>query len=889
MVSSRSHGPGRNFVRVAAVFWTILGAFSAAAQTPGFLPPTDYPAQNLNTSVASGDFDGDGNVDLAVTNFGASSLSIYFGNGDGTFAAPQQVMFSNGCEPMWATAAQIVLGDRLDLLVLCLHLDVTQVDLWVIPALKNRTFGTPMNAGPYTNNVPIAAWAGEFVINSAAVADVNGDGIADFVVVFADGLKNTGSTSVDVLIGKGDGTFRPPVQIIGGSGYWAGLAVADFNQDGKPDIAAESSPGGNSLSGSLTILLGNGDGTFTAGPTYTPTAVSIYSNILPVDVDGDGILDIVVGGILAPLKNTPASQVDVFKGKGDGTFQHINEFPLPDPVSIPLAAASFRGNGIVDLLVNGVSAQGLTSQNLILPGNGDGTFGTPIPLVLNTTSSFAIGFGAVAADLDGDGLPDLAFSTQPVNFITNPSISKDPKSFPPGNVTVMLNSGTRQGSMPQIVSGAGWDTSLTLVNLGSQSPATLNFFADPGGSPLSLPFTFPQGSLGATNGASLTETIGANALLMLDTAASSASSQVGWSQLQTAGDVNGFAIFNYPPLNWSAVVPLESRNAAKYILAFDNTGGLGTGLAIANLASAVSAHVPIVIRDDTGAKIGAATLTLAPNGHLQFMLTDRYGETLNRRGTIEFDTPSGGRISVIGLRANGPALTTLPALANVDTSGGSITHILFNGGFTNNFTLVNTGGVSGSATLSFFDNSGNPLSVPVFLPQTGENLSGTTLTKTLAAGASLLIQTVGQDGGNSTEGSAQLTATGDVSGFGIFRWTQFQQEASVPLETRNASSYVLAFDDTGGTSTGLALALVSSQAASVTLNIRDDTGALLQTQTINLSGQGHISFMLPTTYAVAVNIRGTVEFVTPVGGRISVIGLRATSTGALTTIPVLAK
>jgi hypothetical protein len=139
-------------------------------------------------------------------------------------------------------------------------------------------------------------------------------------------------------------------------------------------------------------------------------------------------------------------------------------------------------------------------------------------------------------------------------------------------------------------------------------------------------------------------------------------------------------------------------------------------------------------------------------------------------------------------------------------------------------------------------------------------------------------------------GSAQLTTNGSVSGFAIFRWTTFGQEASVPLETRGAGAYVLVFDNTGGQATGLALANTSSQAANIQLTIRDDAGNLLGSPIVSLAAQGHTSFVLAQSFSVTAGKRGTVEFTAPPGGQISAIGLRAPSAGGLiTTIPVLAK
>ena len=302
--------------------------------------------------------------------------------------------------------------------------------------------------------------------------------------------------------------------------------------------------------------------------------------------------------------------------------------------------------------------------------------------------------------------------------------------------------------------------------------------------------------------------------------------------------------------------------------------------------------VPVVIRDDSGATIATSTMTIPAQGHQSFMLTDPqlgYAAASGKRGTIEFDTPPNGQISVLGLRANGTALTTLPVLANVGTGGGSIAHVTYNGGFTSTIYVVNSGSTAADFTLSFFDEAGNPLSVPLNLPQSGVTATSASVTRQLAAGATLVIHTQSQDSLPPALGSAQLTSNGNVSGFEIFRWTTFGQEASVPLETRSPASFNLIFDNTNALTTGVAVANSSANPVNITARIYDDTGAQLQSVPITLGARGHQSFLLPSAYPVTANKRGMVEFAIPTGSGISVIGLRAKADGTLTTIPVLVK
>ena len=196
---------------------------------------------------------------------------------------------------------------------------------------------------------------------------------------------------------------------------------------------------------------------------------------------------------------------------------------------------------------------------------------------------------------------------------------------------------------------------------------------------------------------------------------------VGSVQLAGTGPVDGFAIFHQNLTSQEAVVPMETRNASSYLLAFDNTNGLVLGVAVENV-SAQNAVIPVIIRDDSGVVISepGASISLAGNGHTSFVLSDPdsgFPITADKRGTIEFDTPAGGQISVLGLRFSPPnnALTTIPALANVGTGGGSIAHVASGGdGWQTTFVLVNTGTSAAQMTLSFFnDVTGAPLSLPL--------------------------------------------------------------------------------------------------------------------------------------------------------------------------------
>lgn len=468
------------------------------------------------------------------------------------------------------------------------------------------------------------------------------------------------------------------------------------------------------------------------------------------------------------------------------------------------------------------------------------------------------------------------------------------------------------GSMAHVAAQENWTTTFTLVNKGSVSATSrLSFFGDdhtdyskdPNGSgPLTLSLTLPQQTAlpGSLLAASFDRTIGANASMIATTAGPQGTSDVlvGSAQLAATGAVDGFAIFHQIQTQQEAVVPMETRNASSYLLPFDNTNGLVLGVALANI-SAQPVTVQVVIRDDTGAPMTPGPpIQLAAGDHYQFGLAAQFPITADKRGTIEFDTPSPGQISVLGLRFTPPnnALTTIPALANVGTGGGSIAHLASGGdGWQTTFVLVNTGTSQTSATLSFYaDGTGAPLPLPLSFPQSGTaNIYPVpSVTENLAPGATLLIVSSGT--GDLLTGSAQLSTTGHVSGFVIFRHND--QEAVVPLESRNAGAYILAFDNTNSTATGVAVNSVSTAPeVNVPVVVRDETGTQIATDLITMAPNGHYAFTLGSdkfqNIPNILNMRGTIEFDKPPNGRIGALGIRIPTGAAhtFTTLPALAK
>ena len=332
-------------------------------------------------AIAAGDFNGDGIADLAVTSTGGG-VTILLGKGDGTFTPTADSPIAVGSGPV-ALATGDFNGDG------SVDLAVANSNDGTVTILLGNGDGTFTQAA----NSPVAV--GEQP-RSIAMEDFNGDGIADLAVA------NFGDGTVTILLGNGDGTFRQAA----GSPVTAGatpysVATGDFNGDGVPDLAVA-----NGGADTVTILLGTGGGKFTeaasspATPGFAPTFVAVG------DFNGDGKADLAVA-------NNGNNTVTIQLGNGDGTFTQAASSPMQvgtSPYSI--VVGDFNGDGIPDLAVANACGNGPTCAAssykgtvTILLGNGDGTF-TPASKGPAPVGTWPISIAQ--GDFNGDGIPDLA-------------------------------------------------------------------------------------------------------------------------------------------------------------------------------------------------------------------------------------------------------------------------------------------------------------------------------------------------------------------------------------------------------------------------------------------------------------------------------------------------
>ncbi|MBM4123345.1 MAG: VCBS repeat-containing protein [Nitrospira sp.] len=350
---------------VAAALTVAGGCISKDAYVPPdlFYLFASYQVGKNPTAVATADFNQDGSTDLVTTNIGNSSLSVLFGNGDGTFK--EQVQIDAAREPR-ALALDDYNGDgRMDLAVACSGSD--QVAIFF--GLANGTFGVGQRYA--VHKIPVSIASGDF----------NGDRKPDLAVA----LRND---KVKILLGNGDGSFTE------GALYEYGdtptsIAVADLNQDGRPDLAVAN---GGPMSSAVSIWLGNGDGTF-----RTPTDYRTGKRPLVVtfaDFNNDQRTDLLV-------MNGEMDTFTTFLGNGDGTFQEGKESGA-DAGPVYGLAKDFNDDRWADVAIANVQSGNLS----ILFGRGDGTFQYP-PMNYKTKGGpFAIATLGFTAKQEGE--PGLA-------------------------------------------------------------------------------------------------------------------------------------------------------------------------------------------------------------------------------------------------------------------------------------------------------------------------------------------------------------------------------------------------------------------------------------------------------------------------------------------------
>ena len=354
------------FARII-IFSTLFSFPCTPLWAKGFGNPVVYPAGTIPHGVAVGDFNGDGNLDIAVANSQSNNVSILLGVGDGTFLPPINYPVGDGPEAVTVACSTLAGGAPL-------NLAVSNYIGYTVSVLIGKGDGTFQPAVTYDlGNQTIPA-------GIVGTLDFNHDGNCDLAVADGGG-GTTGNGGISVFLGNGDGTFEAAVNYDTLGIQPNGLAAADFNNDQSADVAVSDAG-----SADVTVFLNDGNGGFTANAKYavgtTPFGLTTYGS-------ADLVVTSFSGGYVSRLH-----------GNGDGTFINVRNYRIGGNPS-----------GISQGLLNGDS----TDDIVVTDGNGENLWvflGRPAPqngfrAPINFASCGAP-HSVVAYDFNHDGKTDLA-------------------------------------------------------------------------------------------------------------------------------------------------------------------------------------------------------------------------------------------------------------------------------------------------------------------------------------------------------------------------------------------------------------------------------------------------------------------------------------------------
>lgn len=372
-----------------------LGQFSSSLTSninTTAISSQNFPVSTLTTGtapafVATGDFNNDSHPDLVVANHGDNTVSVFLGNGDGTFTTPSPATFATGLGPAWIATGDFNGDKNLDLAVA----DKGANTVSILLGNGDGTF-RPKTDIP-TGSVPVSIVTGDF----------NGDGNLDLAVA------NQGDNTISLFFGDGKGGFSAPTNVpalLTTGRAPTALAVADFNaatySNGTSilDLAVV-----NQNDNTVSIFLGNGDGSFQTRTDYPTGVAPVY--VATGDFNGDGILDLAVANNTDDTVSILLGQSGT-NGKATGTFGTHTDFQAgAGPTSI--AVADYNLDGISDLAVTDSTSNTIS----LLFGLTGGSFNANFELNVGTDP-----LSVATADFTGNGRPDVAIANNASNTVS---------------------------------------------------------------------------------------------------------------------------------------------------------------------------------------------------------------------------------------------------------------------------------------------------------------------------------------------------------------------------------------------------------------------------------------------------------------------------------------
>ena len=760
----------------------VLHALPLLAQAPSFLPAVTYPtAGGRAYSVAVADVNGDGRPDLIVGDCCGGNdglVSVLLGNGDGSFQPP--VSFNTGGLQAAVVAVADLNGDR-------------KSDIVVTNSYWSNSVGVLLGNGDGSFRPVVTYPSGGGGPWSVVIADLNADGNPDLVLALSSSCYGcTDGALAAVLLGNGDGSFQPAVTYSSGGYAFEGApisaAVADLNADGKLDIAITNECSGDfecSLDGSVGILLGNGDGTFQPVVTYPPKGAGLLSVAIG-DVNGDGKQDLMVTNGCGPGACSKGT-ITVLLGNGDGTYQSPVAYDSGGYGTGAAAVADVNGDGKLDLVVanacdlstgGNCAYVGTSGVVGVLQGNGDGTFQAP---QVYGSGGYWVSNYVTVADVDADSKPDILV----VNLIGQP----DGQPYSHGSIGVLLNNPSRISTTTTVASSPNPSVYGQAVTIAA------HVTSDSGR---------PMGTVQILNGSAV---VGSGTL-------SSGSVSIPVSTLPAGTDLvtgsypggGGFAPSKSAPLTQtvtkaatatslaSSLNPAATNQAITLTAAVSSQyGGAATGTVIfiagaQNLGSAA-----------LSGNVASLTTSFATTG--TYSIKAHYNGDSNNTGSTS---------GVLSERIIVSTTTTLTSSLNPSVVGQAVTFTATVGSSGGNLpngetvTFYNGSAVLGTAPLSggaaALTTSGLPAGAITitarypgdsnFAPSTSAGLRQTVNSTTKSATATSLASSLNPSTyGQKITFMAQVTTSGQVppAGTVVFMWRYFAQTYTIGTATLNSS------------------------------------------------------------------------------------------------------